>query len=90
MDILKILVSITENFAARNLFNGSNDHDAQYILKGMICFQGAHYLAFFRRLLTKMEHLNTSKASMALYQKEVNESEWTEFNDTMIQPKGSW
>ena len=56
--MLKTLVSIKQMFNLRDICNSSKQMSQDYVLRGMICFtEGGHYLAFFRRILIKMEHL---------------------------------
>lgn len=62
-DILKVLVSLPEVFAPKEMY-GANGTSVKYVLKGMICFQAAHYLAFFRRILIKYDYLETDYSTV--------------------------
>ena len=55
LEILKLLVSIPSDFDTSNLFKTDGSTKARYIFKGMICYQAAHYLSFFRRMLLSPE-----------------------------------
>ena len=55
-EILKVLLTLPEVFTPRDMYS-VNDDKTKYVLKGMICFQAAHYLAFFRRILIKYDYL---------------------------------
>ena len=55
MDIFRIMVSVPLKFESQRLFAAKiapEMPDATYALKGVICFQGAHYFSFFRRTIT--------------------------------------
>ena len=54
--IFKMMVTIPEKFKIKNLFDKA-PADETYVLKGLICYMGAHYLAFFRRMLIKLDYL---------------------------------
>ena len=54
--ILRMMVTIPEKFKIKNLFDQAPT-DETYVLKGLICYMGAHYLAFFRRMLIKLDYL---------------------------------
>ena len=56
-EILKLLVTIPETFANTDIFDKVDKGPGEYIFKGMTCFQGAHYISFFRRLLMKFDYL---------------------------------
>lgn len=75
MEILRTLVSVPNSFKSNDLFNSETSTDSHYIFKGMICFQAAHYISFFKRI-----------AGQSLD----NQSEWTLFDDTKIVDKGGW
>ena len=47
-DILKILAAIPNAFKTDCLFPDSSLDPAHYLFKGMIAFQTAHYMSFFR------------------------------------------
>lgn len=55
MNILKLMVSIPNKFKLNELFKSPGSSDAEYVFKGMICFTGGHYYAYFRRLFLKPE-----------------------------------
>ena len=55
--ILNFMVSIPERFDSRKLFTSFGQRPETYVLKGIICFQSAHYLAFFRKIFMKMDYL---------------------------------
>ena len=44
-------------FDVKQLYKDQNQQEATYVFKGMICFQAAHYLSFFRRVFTKLEKI---------------------------------
>jgi hypothetical protein len=50
------MVTIPEKFQLKELFDKVPE-DPTYVLKGLICYMGAHYLAFFRRILIKYDYL---------------------------------
>ena len=55
-DILRLLASIPEVMTMDELYECSRrDGEARYVFRGMVCFQGAHYYAFFRRLFIKYD-----------------------------------
>ena len=61
----------------------------------MICYQGAHYIAFFRRLLIKLDYLacdpTTVSQDLKTMESEITkQTEWTYFDDAMIESKGTW
>ena len=53
LDICKILISIPVLFEVDDLFEKTSDN-SKYTFKGLICFQAAHYLSFFRRVPVKV------------------------------------
>ncbi len=55
LEILRMLVSVPETFKLSDLF--TSNLNEKYIFKGMICYQAAHYLAFFRRAVMKLDYL---------------------------------
>ena len=61
-----------------------------YVLRGMICFtEGGHYLAFFRRILIKMEHLvshdSNVKQELRKMERQITPAtEWVQYNDTEL------
>lgn len=53
--------------------------NAIFALKGVICFQGAHYFSFFRRTITRAELIGVYPQMVA---QELDPSlEWTLFDD---------
>jgi hypothetical protein len=90
-----VLLSLPEVLTPRDLFS-ANDEKTKYVLKGMICFQAAHYLAFFRRILIKYDYLEadyeTLQKDLQEMSKEITtETEWVCYNDTLITSmKESW
>ena len=49
MDILKFVISIPSRINLTEMFEVSHDH--QYILKGLVCFLGAHYLTYMKQIV---------------------------------------
>ena len=94
-DILKVLLSLPEVLNPKEIF-GASTGKAKYVLKGMICFQAAHYMAFFRRIMIKYDYLETDyrtvNSDLAEMNREITQrSEWICFNDTNISAmKESW
>lgn len=94
-DILKVLLTLPEVLSPRDLF-GASSGKANYVLKGMICFQTAHYLAFFRRILIKYDYLDadykTIQSDLAEMNREITQrTEWICYNDKLISSlKESW
>ena len=62
----------------------------------MVCFQVAHYLAFFRRILIKLDYLEADYKTFGADLREMDseitlETEWVCFNDTSISTlKDNW
>ena len=59
-DILKLMVTVPLEFLSNKLVKTKSIQfeDVTYALKGLVCYQNTgHYLAFFRRMLTKAQHL---------------------------------
>ena len=56
-EILKMLVAIPEKFSTKEIFDKDAKGEANYVFKGMICYQGAHYISFFRRIKIKLDYL---------------------------------
>jgi hypothetical protein len=48
---------VPDLFGLKKLYTDPNQQEAKYVFKGMICFQAAHYLSFFRRIITKLDKL---------------------------------
>jgi hypothetical protein len=63
-DILKVLLSIPEVLNPNDLFACTKKNKGLYVLKGMICFQAAHYFAFFRRIHIKFDYLDADYRSL--------------------------
>jgi len=55
--VLKTLVSIPEMFEVSQLYKHKAAQGQEYALRGMICFAGNHYFAFFRRIFIKIGYL---------------------------------
>lgn len=49
MDILKFVISIPSRINLTEMFEVSHDH--RYILKGLVCFLGAHYLTYMKQIV---------------------------------------
>ena len=60
-EIFQLLISVPDFFEATKLYNHPQQKEAKYVFKGMICFQAAHYLSFFRRVITKLDLLGIDK-----------------------------
>ena len=90
-EILNLMISVPLEFNFNELIASKNGQfpDVQYALKGLICYQSTgHYLAFFRRLLTKPHCLVGADVSM---RSEISQdTEWTLFDDAEIVSKGTW
>ena len=56
--VLKTLVSIPEIFDISQLYKHKAPQGQEYTLRGMICFSGNHYYAFFRRIFIKIGFLS--------------------------------
>ena len=54
-DILKVLASIPETLTMDEMYTCPSEEKIQYAFRGMIVYQGAHYFAFFRRMLIKLD-----------------------------------
>jgi hypothetical protein len=54
-EILKLMVSIPAEFSTDRVFKGPDSKKHKYALKGFFCFTGAHYLAYFRRMMLRPE-----------------------------------
>lgn len=94
-EILKLLVTIPNTFANSNIFDKTDKGPAEYIFKGMTCFQGAHYISFFKRILMKFDYLhcnpNTLSSDLNKMKNEITTAtEWTMFDDDKIESKGTW
>ena len=63
-EIFKLLVAIPETFGNSDIFDKLNEGPAQYIFKGMTCFQGAHYISFFKRILMKFDYLHCNPETL--------------------------
>ncbi len=59
----------------------------------MICFQAAHYLSFFRRVITKLDTIGIDKDNflkeMAKLKAEASKG-WTLFDDENVVSIGAW
>lgn len=86
MQILKVLVSLPETFESSDLFQ--DNYPTTYTIKGLICFQAAHYLAFYRRIPIKL-NLHSPKDQQKIL-REASESEWTLFDDESVSNMGQW
>ena len=90
-EILNLMISVPLEFKFNELIASKNGQfpDVQYALKGLICYQSTgHYLAFFRRLLTKSHCLVGIDNSV---RSEISQAtEWTLFDDAEIVSKGTW
>ncbi len=94
-EILKLLVAIPEKFSSSQIFDKMIKGDSNYVFKGMICYQDAHYIAFFRRMLIKLDYLagnpDTVRSDIKKMESEITkQTEWTLFDDSLIESKGSW
>jgi hypothetical protein len=88
------MISLPERFRSNEIFD-DNPEDT-YILRGLIAFQGAHYLSFFRRIYMKYDFLPVSDYSKieVIHEKMkaevISQTEWTIFDDSVIDYRGSW
>ena len=77
-DIMKLMVSIPPEFSTDRVFKGHGTKKHKYALKGFFCFSGAHYLAFFRRMMLKQEQYTEIQTC----QQDIAGSSWVRFDDT--------
>ena len=89
------MLSLPERFKSNEIFDDNPTEDT-YILRGLIAFQGAHYLSFFRRIYMKYDYLPVSDYNKLT---EIHErmkaevssrTEWTIFDDAVIDYRGGW
>lgn len=62
MDILSLMISIPESFKMnRDLYKfvdqSKTIHDSDYKLKAVIVYSGAHYIAYTRNIMTKLDYV---------------------------------
>jgi hypothetical protein len=90
MDIFKVMISIPLKFDSGDLIEEkeSNFQNEMYALKGVICFQGAHYFSFFRRTSVQLNCIGLSQETIK-HELDPN-AEWTLFDDDQIVTKGVW
>jgi hypothetical protein len=93
--ILNFMVAIPERFNSKSLFTSFSQKPESYVLRGIVCFQSAHYLAFFRKIFMKMEYLGADYQSLDQSLNQMKSevgpnNEWTMFDDNNIDNKGTW
>ena len=73
-EILKLMFSLPERLSPSDMFSYTDqkNNQAYYVLKGMVCFHAAHYLAFFRRILIKFDYLEVDYKTLDADFKEMN------------------
>ena len=54
--IYELLKAIPEEMCPDELYHCLGDEKPTYVFRGMICYVGAHYLAFFRRIFIKLDY----------------------------------
>ena len=64
------LISIDNVFDIKTMYNDPSQKNKSYIFKGMICFQAAHYLSFFRRVKHKLTKLDLSQDQFQFMQQD--------------------
>jgi hypothetical protein len=50
------LKAIPEEMYLNELYHCVGDEKPKYVFRGMICYIAAHYLAFFRRMVIKLDY----------------------------------
>jgi hypothetical protein len=97
-DVLSLLLSVPLTFSPPDLYNavGQKKHPkVSYILKGMVCFNGGHYVTYIHNILSKLDYVLDPINSNACFQ-QVNrelrpDTEWTLLDDRhVIQKAGGW
>jgi len=98
-DILRLLTSIPETLAIESIYQCMSDDEekeSEYAFRGMIVYQGAHYYAFFRRILIKYDFQEINFRHQRTDLKELDgeikpKTEWTCFNDESVNSvPGNW
>ena len=89
-DIFKMLNSIPIILNTQDIFNQEDKSQSYFVLKGMFSYQFGHYLAFFRRLVIKLNQLAKDEKEMEQMFREVKVNEWTMFDDGVVQAKKNW
>ena len=59
-DVLSLLLSVAETFCPPDLYNavGQKKHPkTTFILKGMVCFNGGHYVTYIHNILSKLDYV---------------------------------
>ena len=65
------------------------ENTAPFVFKGMTCFQGGHYLNFFRRIVQPKLPMN--EVDRVLWRQEITSTpEWTCQDDHLLESVGLW
>lgn len=92
-DLLKLLSSISNTLVLSELFDtvtGPNNQgeDPIYQFKGMICYLGAHYVAFFRTVESDLEY--DPSLTYQPYQGNFSQNKWFLYDDITVKSLGDW
>ena len=90
MNLLRLLLSIQEQFFASTLF--SNTNSAKYWFKGMVCHTNGRYISYFRRNHLKDSFLARNVPSgkeraeygSKLREQIPKEAEWVKYKDSSV------
>jgi hypothetical protein len=85
---MKILASVSNTLHLSELFDIPNNEDPLYQFKGMICYLGAHYVAFFRTVESDLEY--DPSLTYQNYQGNFNQNKWYLYDDITVKELGDW
>ena len=90
-NVLKVLSSLPQTFDVTDIFGHPLQKNEKYVLRGFICKESSHYLAFFRRIYLKIGFLSglvferIALQTHEIKQKEMQEdTEWILYNDDQV------
>jgi hypothetical protein len=74
-EILRLMIAIPEKTDLAEIYDLPSSKGSDYAFRGMICFQGAHYIAYFRRILIKFDfqeiNFNQTKKDLSALNAEI-------------------
>eukprot|EP00347_Sterkiella_histriomuscorum_P005427 403356658 len=96
LSLLRLFISLNYNeLRLGDIFdNSSQQQEDSYILTGMICYSGAHYVAYFKNkeiITTSSVNHSSLQYTLNSYQrKSQSQQKWKLLNDHFVDNKASW
>ena len=96
-DSVALFMSIPENFdVKKDLYTSSEgSQEMEYVFKGMVVYNGGHYMTYIRNLKTKLafviDYKEMDKEIYKIRRELSEETEWTLHNDCEVSSvTGNW